>query len=165
MQNHKCALFIAAWVSTNAYAETPPQPPVMEEYTLQRLEQIQAETVMLEAKAAHARIQRELEDSGIDARTANLPLNGRGLAILPRAGGLPSVEEIYGSGQQLMARLVLFDGKRAELRQGEQIPGSRFLIETISAREVRVAGPKLKKTLSAAATSTGFLSNRTRGYH
>lgn len=77
MQNHKCALFIAA-----AYAETPPpQLPVMEEYTLQRLEQIQAETVMLEAKAA-------LEDSGIDARIAPLPLNGRELAILPRAGGL-----------------------------------------------------------------------------
>ncbi|WP_433960038.1 hypothetical protein, partial [Serratia symbiotica] len=66
MQNHKCALFIAAWVSTAAYAETPPllpsQPPVMEEYTLQRLEQIQAETVLLEAKAARARIQRELEE-------------------------------------------------------------------------------------------------------
>lgn len=99
-----------------------PKPPVMEEYTLQRLEQIQAETVMLEVKAARARIQRELEYSGIDTLTANLPLNGRDLAILPRAGGLPSVEEIYGSGKQLMARLLLSDGKRAELRQGEQIP-------------------------------------------
>ncbi|BBI93033.1 type IV pilus biogenesis protein PilP [Serratia symbiotica] len=152
MQNHKCALFIAAWVSTAAYAETPPllpsQPPVMEEYTLQRLEQIQAETVLLEAKAARARIQRELEESGIDARTANLPLTGRELAILPRAGSLPSVEEIYGSGKQLMARLVLSDGKRAELRQGEQIPGTRFLIETISAREVRVADGNDKRTLA-----------------
>ncbi|EFW11167.1 type IV pilus biogenesis protein PilP, partial [Serratia symbiotica str. Tucson] len=129
MQNHKCALFIAAGLSAAAYAETPPpQLPVMEEYTLQRLEQIQAETVMLEAKAARARIQRELEESGIDARTANLPLNGRELAILPRTGGLPSVEEIYGSGKQLMARLVLSDGKRAELRQGEQIPGTRFRV-------------------------------------
>ncbi|MGL9751229.1 MAG: type IV pilus biogenesis protein PilP [Symbiopectobacterium sp.] len=138
MQNHKRALFIAAWVSTAAYAEIPPllppQPQVMEEYTLQRLEQIQAETVLLEAKAACTRIQRELEESGIDDRIANLPLTGRELAILPSTGGLPSVEEIYGSGQQLMARLVLFDGKRAELRQGEQIPGTRFLIETISAR-------------------------------
>lgn len=149
MQNHKYALFIAAGLSAAAYAETPPpQPPVMEEYTLQRLEQIQAETVLLEAKAARARIQRELEESGIDARTANLPLNGRELAMLPRVGGLPSVEEIYGSGQQLMARLVLFDGKRAELRQGEQIPGTRFLVEAISAREVRVADGNDKRTLA-----------------
>lgn len=35
---------------------------------------------------------------------------------LPRTGGLPSVEEIYGSGKQLMARLVLSDGKRADPR-------------------------------------------------
>ncbi|HGJ5864820.1 type IV pilus biogenesis protein PilP [Arsenophonus nasoniae] len=149
MQNHKCALFIAAGLSAAAYAETPPpQLPVMEEYTLQRLEQIQAETVMLEAKAARARIQRELEDSGIDARTAPLPLNGRELAMLPRAGGLPSVEEIYGSGKQLMARLVLSDGKRAELRQGEQIPGTRLRVETISAREVWVADGNDKRTLA-----------------
>nr|WP_290608173.1 type IV pilus biogenesis protein PilP [Arsenophonus sp. ENCA] len=67
---------------------------------------------------------------------------------MPRAGGLPSVEEIYGSGKQLMALLVLSDGKRAELRQGEQIPGTRFLIETISAREVRVADGNDKRTLA-----------------
>lgn len=124
MQNYKCALFIAAGLSAAAYAETPPpQLPVMEEYTLQRLEQIQAETVMLEAKAARTRIQRELEDSGIDTRTYNLPLNGRELAILPRTGGLPSVKEIYGSGKQLMARLVLSDGKRADCGGRSDRPG------------------------------------------
>lgn len=145
MQNHKRVLFIAAWLSGVTYAETP---PVMEEYTLQRLEQIQAETVMLEAKAARARIQRELEESGIDTRTANLSLNNRDLAMLPRAGGLPSVEEIYGSGKQLMARLALSDGKRAELRQGEQIPGTRFWVEVINAREVRVSDGNDKRTLA-----------------
>ncbi|PAV05784.1 hypothetical protein CBG25_06205 [Arsenophonus sp. ENCA] len=63
MQNHKRALFIAAWVSTAAYAETP---PVMEEYTLQRLGQIQAETVLLEAKAARARIEAVAKAHVID---------------------------------------------------------------------------------------------------
>lgn len=153
MQNRKYTLLITAWLSA-AYAEKPPllplpsQPPVMEEDTLQRLEQIQADTVLLEAKAARARIQRELEDRGMDTRTAHLPLNGREIAILQRASGLPSVEEIYGRGQQLMARLVLSDGQRAELMQGEPIPGTRFWVESISAREVRVADGHEKRTLA-----------------
>lgn len=61
------------------------QLPVMKEYTLQSLEQIQAETVILEAKVA-ARIQCELKGSGIDARTVPLLIHGRAIAILPRAG-------------------------------------------------------------------------------
>lgn len=143
MQNRKRVLLVAAWLSGAAYAETP-----LEDYTLQRLEQIQAETVMLEAKAARARIQRELEESGINTRATDLPLNGREMAISPRIGGLPSVEEIYGSGKQLIARLLLSNGKRVELRPGEKIPSTRFRVKAITDREVRVADGDDKRTLT-----------------
>lgn len=93
---------------------------------LGQLEQIQAETVILEAKAARARVQKELEDNGI-------------VATIPTASRLPSVQEIYGTGNRLVARLRWSDGSQAELAAGQRVSGTAFSITHLTAREVRVS--------------------------
>lgn len=123
-------------------------PPVLEEHTLKRLEQIQAETVILEAKAARARVQRELEAGGIDATLPPLTMKGGTMAVPTLGTGLPVVQEIYGTGKQLRVRLVLPDGTLTELAAGEPVPGGTLTVTAITSREVRVSDGSRERTLA-----------------
>lgn len=112
--------------------------------TLSRLERIQAETMIIEAQVARAKALKSLEDSGssgnmpdVTTSTAAVPINVS--QAQSKTTPLPQIKEIYGAGSRLIARLVLGDGSYTELNVGQQVPGTRLKITSISAREVRVS--------------------------
>lgn len=114
------------------------------DFTLRRLEKIQAETVIVEAQVARAKALRSLEESGSSARLPDISDGMAAVAInlsqTPRpARGLPQISEIYGTGSRLTARLLLTDGSHAEFTTGQHIPGTQLKVTRISAREVQVA--------------------------
>lgn len=143
-----------AWGLLPAYAATDalPPPPLASEmveypagdHTLRRLERIQAETVIVEAQVARAKAQKALEDSGSSVSVPDVTAGTAAVAVnvsqaKRKVTPLPQINEIYGTGNRLIARLVLSDGTYAELTTGQQVPGTPLKVTSISAREVRVA--------------------------
>jgi type IV pilus biogenesis protein PilP len=113
------------------------------DFTLRRLEKIQAETLLVEAQVARAKALQSLKDSGSSDSIAQVS-DGMEINVSKatgQRGALPLIREIYGAGTRLVARLVLNDGSQAELTAGQQIPGTQLKISSISAREVRVSAP------------------------
>ncbi|HGJ5869393.1 MULTISPECIES: type IV pilus biogenesis protein PilP [Arsenophonus] len=150
----KYVQFFAIWGLSGAlFAQTPstltsPQKLPMfdiEEYTVKHLEQLQAETILLEAKAARAKIQRELQDSGVNVQISKSRAI-EGVKASPNTL-LPKVEEIYGSGKQLTARLIFANGKTTELHHGERVLDTSFWIESITPHAVIVGDGNEKRLL------------------
>ncbi|HFZ1935465.1 TPA: type IV pilus biogenesis protein PilP [Serratia marcescens] len=114
------------------------------DFTLRRLEKIQAETVIVEAQVARAKAQKALEDSGSSVSVPDVTAGTAAVAVnvsqaKSKVPPLPQINEIYGAGNRLIARLALSDGTYAELTTGQQVPGTQLKISSISAREVRVS--------------------------
>ncbi|WP_048797378.1 MULTISPECIES: type IV pilus biogenesis protein PilP [Serratia] len=156
------------WGQLPAYAvtnELPPAPPAQmlekvespkdstqmeghgdegKDFTLRRLEKIQAETVIVEAQVARAKALKSLEDSGSSGSVPDVTTGTAAVAVnvsqmKSKVTPLPQINEIYGAGNRLIARLALGDGSYAELTTGQQVPGTQLKITSISAREVRVS--------------------------
>ncbi len=128
-------------------------------FTLHRLEKIQAETLLVEAQVARAKALKSLKDSGSADSIAQVS-DGMAVNVSQTTGqrlALPHIREIYGAGSRLIARLVLNDGSQAELTAGQQIPGTQLKILGISAREVRVSAPDGSgvQSLNFAGSSDG----------
>lgn len=129
------------------------------DFTLSRLEKIQAETLLVEAQVARAKALKALKESGsadsIAQVSDSMAMNVS--QTTGQRGALPHIREIYGAGSQLIARLVLNDGSQAELTAGQQIPGTQLKILSISAREVRVSAPDGSgvQSLNFAGSSDG----------
>lgn len=148
-------------------ADIPPAPAAMEkleqpdaatpersqlgitkrDLTLLQVEEIQGETVIAEAKVILAKARKALSENGSMAvtetsiGTSAIPVSATSPALSAAAHNqLPQINEIYGGGKSLIARLVLSDGSYAELTEGQHIPGTKLKITSISAREVRVSG-------------------------
>lgn len=111
---------------------SPSEQNVLPVYTLQQLEQLQAETVLLEAQAAKAKAKAALTE------TSNK--TGEGLVMGTAPQRLTYVQEIYGAGARLKARILLPTGRAVELLSGDLIPGTDLKIIAITPRSVRVAG-------------------------
>ncbi|WP_051690845.1 type IV pilus biogenesis protein PilP [Photorhabdus australis] len=160
MQNSKYLSLIVVLISSTclpAKASTTgnettqeAKPPVMTNYTLHQLEQIQAETVILEAQAARARAQKELAENVSENVTTTMPsITGSEIhsSVMPRIQQLPHIQEIYGTGNRLIARLGLPDGSWVEATTGQLIPGTEYKIKTITALEVRVSNGSNERSL------------------
>ncbi|PUA41488.1 type IV pilus biogenesis protein PilP [Pseudomonas protegens] len=120
--------------------------PVLPGQTLLQLEQIQAETVLLEAQAARAKAKKELEE-GTSGGSGLPMLESSGASLPARPLGRVHVQEIYGAGNRLVARLGLPDGSQVEIVPGEAIPGTDLTVTAISARSVRVSGGEGERVL------------------
>ncbi|KOY63020.1 hypothetical protein AM629_05555 [Photorhabdus heterorhabditis] len=126
------------------------KPPVMTNYTLHQLEQIQAETVILEAQAARARAQKELAENvseNITTTMSSVTDSEMHSSVMPRMQQLPHIQEIYGTGNRLIARLGLPDGSWVEATTGQFIPGTAYKIKAITALEVRVSNGSNERSL------------------
>jgi type IV pilus biogenesis protein PilP len=118
------------------------------DFTLRRLESIQAETVIVEAQVIRAKALKLLEESGNTSvpesfsGTAAVSVNTTSAAspTPTTSRRLPQINEIYGAGNRLIARLALNDGSYTELTEGQHIPGTQLKVAGISAREVKVSG-------------------------
>ncbi|HBP4890423.1 TPA: type IV pilus biogenesis protein PilP [Pseudomonas aeruginosa] len=113
---------------------------ILPAYTLQQLEQLQAETVLLEAQAAKAKAQAALDEAPGKAGGGDGQVMGSVAGAAPVAlPGLAYVQEIYGSGAHLKARILLPTGRTVELLPGDSLPGSELRVTAITPRSVRVA--------------------------
>ncbi|OKP21798.1 type IV pilus biogenesis protein PilP [Serratia fonticola] len=126
------------------HTQTVEQGDEGKDFTLRRLEKIQAETVIVEAQVARAKAMKSLVDSGSSGSVPDVMAGTAAVAVnvsqmKSKAMPLPQINEIYGTGNRLIARLVLGDGSYAELTTGQQVPGTLLKITSISAREVRVS--------------------------
>lgn len=91
--------------------------------TVGELGTLQADTIILKARAARAVAQRELEESG-----------GREAAVLPSNTQPPVVSKIYGNDQQMMATFLFEGGFSTNSRVGAVLPGGYRVIEITSER-------------------------------
>ncbi|EJQ9383926.1 type IV pilus biogenesis protein PilP [Salmonella enterica] len=104
--------------------------------TLLQLERIQAETVIYEAQLAREKALSEIRQVGND------PLSHTNTASLDSSisrrtsSSLPRVLEIYGTTQNMTARLSLQDGSKVDVTSGQTIPGTGYKVSSITSGTV-----------------------------
>lgn len=107
-------------------------------FTLEQLENIQVDTLLLEARASRARalqsLQQQQQQNG---QTLISSVFGE-KELLDRANYLPRIIEIVGRGRSLSTRLMLISGLSIEAREGQKIPSTHFTVKRISAHEVQI---------------------------
>ena len=111
----------------------PPSPtPAVSgsHFDLARLEQIQSETLILEAQAARAKAERAAGGSSDDSSPAPA-------LAMSTASGLPRIAEIAGSGR-LSATLVMPDNSQVQVSAGQAISGTGLTVSRITAQSVIV---------------------------
>ncbi|WOY03080.1 MULTISPECIES: type IV pilus biogenesis protein PilP [Dickeya] len=129
--------------------------------TMGELETAQARNMLLEQQVQTARLQRQLRESQTDAATAmtsipsipstsplSMPVSpsmtpSSPLSIAQEKAGIePStvkLQEIYGRGNQLRARILLPRGGVTEVAVGDPIPGTKTHVQSITATAVKLS--------------------------
>lgn len=125
--------------------------------TIGELEAAQARNLILEQKVQTARLQQQLRESESSNRTdQNYPAtssqhavpmviqpseanktNAAG-SIVQRRDGV-RLQEIYGRGTQLRARILLPNGGVTEVTKDDQIPGTPIHVTEVTATIVRLS--------------------------
>ncbi|MGR7464124.1 type IV pilus biogenesis protein PilP [Klebsiella aerogenes] len=138
--NTSLVAVLLACVTLPAMAQTDAPPPAAAGtgFTIAQLEQIQAQTLILEAKAQRAKAELAARDGGDDG---GLPVSRAPAGATSAAAGtgnaLPRIAEISGSGNTLRARLVMPDGAMLQATQGQSIAGTDLTITRVTAQSVQ----------------------------
>ncbi|ORM92197.1 type IV pilus biogenesis protein PilP [Pantoea cypripedii] len=124
--------------------------------TLGELEAAQARNLILEQKVQTARLEQQLRESQSGQSTNRNYLASATQPAMPlmaqpapsqqatsagtekRAGSV-RLQEIYGRGTQLRARIVLPDGGVTEVVKGDQIPGTAKRVTEVTSTLVRLS--------------------------
>ena len=124
--------------------------------TLGELEAAQARNLILEQKVQTARLEQQLRESQSGQSTDRNYLATATQPAMPlmaqtapsqqtvsagtekRAGSV-RLQEIYGRGTQLRARIVLPDGGVTEVVKGDQIPGTSKRVTEVTSTLVRLS--------------------------
>ncbi|MBU9819870.1 type IV pilus biogenesis protein PilP [Rahnella sp. BCC 1045] len=147
----------AAFCQPSLAAETPVSAEAGN-VTIGQLEAIQSRNFLLEQQVQTARLTRQLRESESETQTsqaANVPPS---LPFIPSGppttgvvqqaaraasdrGGQVSVrlQEIYGRGSQLRARIVLPQGGVTEVSVGDQLPDSKVSVKSITVNTVKLS--------------------------
>lgn len=123
--------------------------------TIGELEAAQARNLILEQKVQTARLQQQLRESEFPQSPnrnylANSLQPSAPLMALPTTAHASDtsadklrdsvrLQEIYGRGTQLRARIVLPDGGVTEVVKGDQIPGTSKRVIEVTATVVRLS--------------------------
>jgi type IV pilus biogenesis protein PilP len=124
--------------------------------TLGELEAAQARNLILEQKVQTARLEQQLRESqsgqGSDrnylatASQPSMPVMAQpapsqqtASAGTEKRAGSVRLQEIYGRGNQLRARIVLPDGGVTEVVKGDQIPGTAKRVTEVTSTLVRLS--------------------------
>lgn len=113
--------------------------------TLGRLETIQSETVVVEAQVIRAKAIKSLQES--NGYSSSLPgvlpgslnTSDSAMPVKAKVEAMPLISEIYGSGNKLIAKIVLSDGSYSEVTQNQRIAGTRYIVKRVTANEVIVS--------------------------
>lgn len=122
-----------------------------------QVEQIQAETVIYEAKLARQKAVSELRNLDLNGVASATP------AITPSSGyssladtDIPAqrvaakslrVIEIFGTPQQMSARISLLDGSVTDVKVGQSIPGTPYKVASITGNGVWIQNGTEKRQL------------------
>ncbi|EKB8713367.1 type IV pilus biogenesis protein PilP, partial [Escherichia coli] len=125
--------------------------------TILQVEQIQAETVIYEAKLARQKAVSELRNLDLNGVASATP------AITPSSGyssladtDIPAqrvaakslrVIEIFGTPQQMSARISLLDGSVTDVKVGQSIPGTSYKVASITGNGVWIQNGTEKRQL------------------
>jgi len=135
----------AAEATPQAPASPPSRLPRTAQLNLEKLEQLQAETLLYEAQLNRDKALRELLTTPPDATTVASPGTTGPAPAKPATEPrqdtpdvLPRVREITGAGAQLTALLRLADNSLVQVSPGSRIPGTPLTVKSLSARGVQV---------------------------
>ncbi|MFJ3459447.1 type IV pilus biogenesis protein PilP [Scandinavium goeteborgense] len=124
-----------AGIALPVLAATPSPPPSGSDgFNIARLEQIQSETLLLEAQAQ--RTKAELAAQGGGSPDTSSPSPSSTPSVVPVGNSLPRVTQIAGAGSALSARLLMTDGSQSDVITGQTLSGSGLTITRITSRGV-----------------------------
>lgn len=124
--------------------------------TLGELEAAQARNLILEQKVQTARLEQQLRESqsgqstdrnylatslqhSAPLMTQPVPSQTAATSGMEKRAGSVRLQEIYGRGTQLRARIVLPDGGVTEVAKGDQIPGTAKRVTEVTSTLVRLS--------------------------
>ncbi|ADF59984.1 MULTISPECIES: type IV pilus biogenesis protein PilP [Enterobacteriaceae] len=124
--------------------------------TLGELEATQARNLILEQKVQTARLEQQLRESqsgqstdrnylatslqpSAPLMTQPVPSQTAATSGTEKRAGSVRLQEIYGRGTQLRARIVLPDGGVTEVAKGDQIPGTAKRVTEVTSTLVRLS--------------------------
>lgn len=129
--------------------------PGTDNVILGQLEALQAQNFLLEQQVQTARLKRQLRESENDASGVSSPTPLPFIAANP-AGDVPArgpvtsmagrnapgairLQEIYGRGTQLRARILLPQGGVIEVSTGDPLPGTTLRVTSVTAAVVKLS--------------------------
>lgn len=149
----RCWLFcIIAVFSQQSLATEIPVSTDAENVTIGQLEAIQSRNFLLEQQVQTARLTRQLRESQTEnpvSPTVNPPVvmpfipgaeqQAAGVPVSRNVTGTVRLQEIYGRGSQLRARIVLSQGGVTEVSAGDPLPGSKLTVKSITLNAVKLS--------------------------
>lgn len=154
-----CMLSFMTLFSQHSLAAGGTSPIASDNVTIGQLEAIQSRNFLLEQQVQTARLTRQLRESETLNSASQVtappvvpfipasPMSGSGVQMGQQAeaaqaekklSGTVRLQEIYGKGSQLRARLLLPQGGVTEVVAGDQIPGSKLRVTSVSSTSVKL---------------------------
>ncbi|EMA2754522.1 type IV pilus biogenesis protein PilP, partial [Escherichia coli] len=110
---------------------------------------IQDETALYEAMLTREKIRHELRmlEQGIPAEPGRPQESTSAIPTAPSTAASPRLTEIFGVQPQLSARIELPGGHITDVKAGQNIPGTPYLVEKITPESVVLEQSGIRKTL------------------
>ncbi|HAX2347861.1 TPA: type IV pilus biogenesis protein PilP, partial [Escherichia coli] len=114
-----------------------------------QIERIQDETALYEAMLTREKIRHELRmlEQGIPAEPGRPQESTSAIPTAPSTAASPRLTEIFGVQPQLSARIELPGGHITDVKAGQNIPGTPYLVEKITPESVVLEQSGIRKTL------------------
>ncbi|MMZ45354.1 Type IV pilus biogenesis [compost metagenome] len=159
--NPACRLWllgILAAFSQQSLATESPVTADADNVTIGQLEAIQSRNFLLEQQVQTARLTRQLRESESETQASQVASAPAPLPFIP--SGIPStgeahqtanvpvtkrdsvpvrLQEIYGRGTQLHARLLLPQGGITEVSAGDPLPGGKLTVKSVTLNAVKLS--------------------------
>lgn len=132
-----------------------------ENVTIGQLEAIQSRNFLLELQLQAARLTKQLRESETQSISSPIAISQPQVPFIPAPAGVAGsvtssqsagasqvtpriadsvrLQEIYGKGTHLRARIILPQGGVTEVVNGDQIPSSKLRVTAISATAVKLS--------------------------
>ncbi|EMK9438879.1 type IV pilus biogenesis protein PilP [Escherichia coli] len=142
------ALLVSVLLLPTTVMATDGNAPPQNRQQLQ-IEQIQDETALYEAMLAREKIRHELRtlELGVPAEARGQPESTSAVTTNTQALPSPRLTEIFGVQPHLSARIELLGGNITDVKAGQNLPGTPYLVEKITPDSVVLEQSGIRKTL------------------
>lgn len=142
------ALLVSVLLLPTTVMATDGNAPPQNRQQLQ-IEQIQDETALYEAMLAREKIRHELRtlELGAPAEARGQPESTSAVTTNTQALPSPRLTEIFGVQPHLSARIELPGGNITDVKAGQNLPGTPYLVEKITPDSVVLEQSGIRKTL------------------